>query len=113
MSSRRYQGKLILVDPVILTSARKHGVLDHDMLVQFRIHGVTTEFVRELSELGYSRVPAQKLVEMRIHGVTPAFIRRVAAAGYRKVPIDKLVQMRIFDIEPEMVRALDDGGKTD
>lgn len=28
----RYQGKLIVVDPVILASARKHGIDDQDML---------------------------------------------------------------------------------
>ena len=33
---RRHQGKLIDVDPVILASARKHGIADDDMLHAYR-----------------------------------------------------------------------------
>jgi hypothetical protein len=32
----RYQGKLMDVDPVILASARKHGIDDEDMLHAYR-----------------------------------------------------------------------------
>ena len=35
-SHERYQGKLMGVDPVILASARKHGIDDEDMLHAYR-----------------------------------------------------------------------------
>jgi hypothetical protein len=35
-TSRPYQGKLMIVDPVILASARKHGITDDDMLHAYR-----------------------------------------------------------------------------
>ena len=88
-----------------------YGDVDHQTLVQIRIHGVSADFVRKLRTLGYDDVAADQLITMRVHGVTPEFIRRVEAAGYHRVPIEKLVQMRIFDIDPEMVGALDDDGR--
>ena len=93
---------------VAIVDAYGYPNLERDVLLQFRIHGVTPEYIEELRKLGYAHIPAQKLVEMRIHDVSPEFIRRLAAAGYHQVPIDKMVQMRIFDIKPEMLKALDD-----
>ncbi len=42
--------------------------LDADDLTTFRIHGVTSQFVQELNDLGYERIDAEDLFSMRIHG---------------------------------------------
>lgn len=36
LSEPRYQGNLIRMDPVIVASARKHGISDNDMLHAYR-----------------------------------------------------------------------------
>ena len=60
-----------------------------------RIHGVTSQYVKELKDLGYSNVPAEDLVRMRIHGVTPQFIKDVNAAGFKNMSADDLVDFSI------------------
>jgi hypothetical protein len=55
---------------------------------------VTTDFVRQIRELGFRDVSVDDLVSMRIHGVNADFARR-AKARDPGVTVDELVSMRI------------------
>ena len=44
-----------------------------------RIHGMSTEFVRQIRDLGFRDASVDDLVSMRIHGVTTEFARKVKA----------------------------------
>ncbi len=59
-----------------------------------RIHGVSTDFIRQLQQFGYKQVPTDELIDMRIHGVTVEDAKRVTAR-YPDVTVDELVNMRI------------------
>jgi hypothetical protein len=59
-----------------------------------RIHSVTTDFVRQIRELGFRDASVDDLVSMRIHGVSADFARR-AKARDPGVTVDELVSMRI------------------
>jgi len=59
-----------------------------------RIHGMSTEFVRQIRDLGFRDASVDDLVSMRIHGVTTEFARKVKARD-PGVTVDELVSMRI------------------
>lgn len=80
--------------------------LSPNQLIDFRIHGVTPEFVEELQALGFSRLSADDLVSMRIHGVTPEFIRAMRSAGVDE-DVEQYTAFRIHGVTPEFVREMD------
>jgi beta-lactamase regulating signal transducer with metallopeptidase domain len=76
--------------------------LSLDRLIEMRIHGVKTETVRELRDLGYD-VSADRLVEFQIHGVTPWFIEELVDAGLKNLSAERLVEFRIHGVEADQV----------
>ena len=73
--------------------AEGYDSLSLEQLIQFRDHGVTVDFIRELRDLGYSHLPAESLVRMRDHGVSPDFVRRVKSGG-NSPTVEDLICMR-------------------
>ena len=51
-------------------------------------------FVRELRDLGYARLPAETLVRMRDHGVTPAFVRAAKSRASTTQSPDELIRLK-------------------
>ena len=45
------------------------------MLIAFRIHGVSQQFIREIRAEGLTAIDSDKLIAYRIHGVTPELVR--------------------------------------
>ena len=80
----------------------------HEQLVAFLIHGVTPDYVRELTGLGgqFSQIAADQFVAMRIHGVTPAFARAMTGLGDRDLGPQDLVNLRIHGVDEARVREL-------
>lgn len=79
-------------------------------LMQLALFDVSPAFVRELGQLGYSKLPLDRLVQFRIHEVSPAFIRGLNDVGYRDVPAERLVQFRIHGVKPELIQSLKELG---
>ena len=66
------------VSTAFIRSMQAEGYnLTLDQYLTSRIHGVTTEFIRELRELGYTDIPAKKLIQMKIHGIDASFVRKM------------------------------------
>lgn len=82
---------------------------DLQSYVRFKIHGVTTDYVREMRSLGYDKLTAEDLVRFRIHGVTPQFVRDMKGLGFETAPED-LVRFRIHNVSPEYVKTMRDLG---
>jgi hypothetical protein len=51
---------------------------------------VTTEYIRELKDLGYTGLPVEELVSLRDHGVSADRIRKANARAGTKLPPDML-----------------------
>jgi hypothetical protein len=64
-------------------------------LVDFKVFGVTTGFVKELRDEGLSSVTPRQLVDLKIYKIDADFIRRVKAKGITNMTVDQLVDIRI------------------
>jgi hypothetical protein len=54
---------------------------------------VSTSFIKELKELGYSNVAIEQLVRLKDHGVSASYIKRMKEKGY-DVSLDEYVRLR-------------------
>src|ERR1700693_4150067 len=103
--------------------------LSVDQLISLKIHGVTTEYVRELlaaglklkvdeivsfaihgaqpadivemQKLGYQLTPSE-IISMYIHGLTPEFTRQMKSAGFGTPTFDQLISFKIHGVDPEI-----------
>ena len=78
-------------------------------LLELRIHGVSSDFIRDVRQAGYTDFDAQDYVQMRIHGVSSGFLRDLKADGYNLRSND-IVQLRIHGVDSGYMRDLKDAG---
>jgi hypothetical protein len=55
---------------------------------------VSTEFIKEIKQLGYEHPTPDQLIRLRDHGVTAGFIQRMKERGQRNLSIEELVTLR-------------------
>ena len=48
-----------------------YGTLDDEKVFSLATHDVSRGFIRELGQLGYTRLPLDDLLNLRIHGASP------------------------------------------
>ncbi|HEV2355883.1 MAG TPA: M56 family metallopeptidase [Puia sp.] len=65
---------------------------DVDLLIRAHEHGVTTEFIDELKNMGYT-VSLEQAVRLVDHGVSLSFIQRVRALGFPDLTLDQAVTL--------------------
>jgi beta-lactamase regulating signal transducer with metallopeptidase domain len=75
-----------------------------EKLIALGTHGVTREFVRGMNSLGLGRLPVDTLVALKIHGVTPGYVRELRAAGVTITRADQLQSMKIHGVTAAAVR---------
>ncbi len=74
--------------------------VDLDKYVAMKIQGVTAEYARQMSQLGFGKLTADQLIACKIQDVTSDFIAKMKAAGY-DADIGKYIAMKIQDVTPE------------
>jgi beta-lactamase regulating signal transducer with metallopeptidase domain len=82
--------------------------LSVDQLISLKIHGVTTEYVRELLAAGL-KLKVDEIVSFAIHGAQPAEIVEMQKLGYKVTP-DEIVSMYIHGLTPEFARQMKSAG---
>ena len=55
--------------------------LEADKITKLAIHGVTTQFVQELADVGFNNLSDNQVSELSIHGVDAGFIREIIELG--------------------------------
>ncbi len=93
-----------LVDALARSGFERPNV---EQLTAMGIHGVSADYIRALSGLGY-RLAAEDVVSFKIHDVDPEYIRALApiAPKLRHISASDLVSLKIHGVQPEFVRAL-------
>ena len=66
--------------------------------------------MRDLTALGYQRVPLDVLIAARDHGISPEYIREMRDVGYR-LTMDELTKARDHGVSAEDVRQLKTQGR--
>ena len=102
---RAVGGDLQFVDDL-----RKEGlaVEDAGSLIAFRVHDVTSDFVRAIRATGLTP-DEDELVAMQIHDVTPAYIAEMKASGLAS-DVDDLIAFQIHDVTPAFAKSISDLG---
>jgi beta-lactamase regulating signal transducer with metallopeptidase domain len=77
-----------------------------DSLITLRDHGVSPDYVRQLQELGYKKLTVDELRTARDHGVTPDYVRQLAELGYKNLTIEELRTARDHGVTPDYVKQL-------
>lgn len=82
-----------------LKAANPRLQLGPQELVNFRIHGVTPQWVAGWTQLGYN-LSAIQLTNTRIHGASPDYARAMLAEVRDRPTIDQFIAMRIHGVRP-------------
>jgi beta-lactamase regulating signal transducer with metallopeptidase domain len=75
---------------------------DIDLLIRARDHGVTSEYIAELKQLGYP-VSVEQAIRLRDHGVDAEFIRDIQKEGYSQISLDMAVKLIDHGVSPEFI----------
>lgn len=94
-------------------SALTSTTLTVDRIIAMRIHGVSKAFVEELKAQGFASLSADQLIAFRIHGVTSQFINELRNAGYRAASPESLVTFRIHGVTAALIQQMKDLGLAD
>lgn len=81
-------------------------------LTEARMMGVTTEYIREMSELGFAGSALEELVQMRVHGITPDFVREVRDLGL-DLDTGDLIKLRIGGVDARFILQMQEMGLLD
>jgi beta-lactamase regulating signal transducer with metallopeptidase domain len=80
-----------------------------DELVSFAIHGAQPADIVEMQKLGYKLTPSE-IVNMYIHGLTPEFTRQMKSAGFGTPTFEQLISFKIHGVEPEIAEQFKQAG---
>ncbi len=96
--------------PSYIDGLQSAGVKDltADLLIAFKVQGITPEYVRQMHELGI-HPEADRLIAMKVQGVTPEYIRELRAAGLNPDE-DQIIALKVQGVGADYVRGLKEAG---
>lgn len=81
-------------------------------LADLRDVGVTDDFIRGLTDLGYTNLSVDDLLSLRHHGVTPDFILSLRRVGFTDLTTDQLLAARDHGVSESFIQDFRDLGYT-
>ena len=82
--------------------------LSADMLIAFKIQGITPDYVRQMHELGI-HPGADRLIAMKVQGVTPEYIGELRSQGFNPDE-DQIIALKVQGVSADYVRGLKEAG---
>lgn len=76
---------------------------DIDLLIEAHDHGVTTEYVAQLKQMGYN-VSLKQAINLMDHGVSVDFMRAIQKEGYGTVPLEMAITLMDHGVSAEFIR---------
>lgn len=87
--------------------------VDLDKYIAMKIQGVTPEYARAMSQLGFGKLSAEDLISCKIQGVSPEAIAEFKKQGLEVKSIHDAISYRIFQVTPEFVAGMNKAGFKD
>jgi beta-lactamase regulating signal transducer with metallopeptidase domain len=84
--------------------------VDLDKYIAMKIQGVTPEYARAMSQLGFGKLSADDLVACKIQDVTPEYIAGLKQNGLDVKDVHDAISYRIFEVTPEFVAGMKAAG---
>jgi beta-lactamase regulating signal transducer with metallopeptidase domain len=84
--------------------------VDLDKMIAMKIQGVTPEYARAMSQLGFGKLSADDLVACKIQGVSPEAIAEFKKQGLEVNSIHDAISYRIFNVTPEFTEGMTKAG---
>jgi len=76
---------------------------DVDELVTMGEHGVTLDYVKGMSDLGYRMPTLGALVQARDHGVDPKYVEGLQKAGFDRLEYEELLRARDHGVDTRYI----------
>lgn len=77
-----------------------------DKIIEARDHGVTTEFITGLQQLGYRNITLDQAIGLRDHGVTYEYISKLREVGFPNFTLSMAVELRDHGVSADYVLAM-------
>jgi beta-lactamase regulating signal transducer with metallopeptidase domain len=84
--------------------------VDLDKYIAMKIQGVTPEYARAMSQLGFGKLSADDLIACKIQGVTADYIGDLKKNGLDVKDVHDAISYRIFEVTPEFVAGMKAAG---
>jgi beta-lactamase regulating signal transducer with metallopeptidase domain len=81
-----------------------------DNLMAFKIHGITSSFIKDLKDNGINNLSADNLIAFKIHGVKANDVKKFQDLGFKNIDNDKLIAFQIHSVTPEFIKSIQNTG---
>ena len=87
--------------------------VDLDKYIAMKVQGVTPDYARAMSQVGFGKLSADDLIACKIQGVSPEAIAEFKKQGLEVKSIHDAISYRIFQVTPEFAEGMKKAGFKD
>lgn len=114
---------LAIVEPQEAAQESEHGKGDYidrmkaagydvdlDKYIAMKIQGVTPEYARAMSQIGFGKLSADDLIACKIQNVSADYIAELKKSGLDVQSVHDAISYRIFEVTPEFIAGMKAAG---